>query len=114
MLAHYQPYEDLFDLGQVVVHSGGIGALGLALRAGRASLMVPSAWDQHDNARRACRAGVAHALPAQAYRGPRVAQALRALLADPAVHARVATVQAQVAAEDGAGTAARLITALSG
>jgi hypothetical protein len=38
-----------------VVHGGGVGTTAVALACGVAQIVVPSGWDQHDNARRAKR-----------------------------------------------------------
>jgi hypothetical protein len=38
-----------------VVHGGGVGTTAVALASGVAQIVVPSGWDQHDNARRAKR-----------------------------------------------------------
>ena len=102
----YQPYADVFEHARAVVHSGGIGTLGWALRAGQPSLLVPSAWDQFDNAQRAQRLGVAHVLAPRHYRADHIVPALRALLEDATVHQRVARLRPCVAAEDGAQRAA--------
>ena len=38
-----------------LVHGGGVGTTAVALASGVAQIVVPSGWDQHDNARRAKR-----------------------------------------------------------
>ena len=55
----YAPLARVFPRAAAIVHQGGIGTLGQALRAGRPMLVVPFAFDQHDNALRADRLGVA-------------------------------------------------------
>ena len=107
----YLPYAQLFGQAAVVLHSGGIGTLGWAMRAGVPSLLLPGDWDQYDNARLARRAGVAEVLGADA--NPRHdAAALDALLGDAALHARVRRLAPQVAAEDGAAVACDAIEAI--
>ena len=49
----YLPYSAVFPRALAIVHSGGIGTLAQALAAGRPQLIVPVAFDQPDNARRA-------------------------------------------------------------
>jgi UDP:flavonoid glycosyltransferase YjiC (YdhE family) len=46
-----------------VVHQAGIGTLAQALRAGRPQVILPVAFDQPDNARRAAALGVGRVLP---------------------------------------------------
>ena len=52
------PHAALFPRAALVVHHGGIGTLGQALRAGRPMLVVPWSHDQPDNASRVARLGV--------------------------------------------------------
>lgn len=52
------PYHLLFPRCAAVVHSGGIGTTGQALRAGIPQLVAPFAHDQYDNAARVERMGV--------------------------------------------------------
>jgi UDP:flavonoid glycosyltransferase YjiC (YdhE family) len=49
----YAPYTGLFERASVVVHHGGVGTTGAALRAGTPTVIVPFANDEFDNARRA-------------------------------------------------------------
>ncbi len=105
-LTGYLPYSRLFGLGAAVVHSGGIGTIGWALRAAAPSLLVPADWDQHDNARRAARRGFARELPMARYTAKAAAEALAALLDDHAMRQRLRDAAPTVAAEDGAAVAA--------
>jgi UDP:flavonoid glycosyltransferase YjiC (YdhE family) len=95
------PHEAIFPRAAAIVHHGGIGTLGQALRAGRPMLVVPWTHDQPDNARRAVRLGVARWLGAGRYRAGRAARALRALLEDPRYSARAAAIAETVRSEDG-------------
>ena len=52
--------------GSVIVHQGGVGTTGQALRAGRPMLIVPFGQDQPDNARRCVRLGVARTIARKA------------------------------------------------
>jgi len=62
-------FSQLFPRSAAVVHHGGIGTLSQALRAGIPQLIRPMAYDQFDNASRACRLGVAKELLPRSYRG---------------------------------------------
>lgn len=98
----YLPYSAVFPRAAAAVHSGGIGTLAQALAAGRPQLIVPVAFDQPDNARRAVGLGLARSLPfRKAGAGP-LARALRELLASADAAARARTIGEEVAREDGA------------
>ena len=73
------PFSRLFPRAAAVVHHGGIGTTSLALKAAVPQLIMPMAFDQHDNARRLERLGVARSLSPRKFRGPAVARLLREL-----------------------------------
>jgi rhamnosyltransferase subunit B len=97
----YAPFSELFPRAAAVVHHGGIGTTGLAMRSGLPMLVMPCAWDQPDNAERAARLGIARTIPRHRYTAGRVAAELRHLLADPACTRRSSEVGDQVRQEDG-------------
>src|SRR5207249_7677480 len=97
----YVPFSELFRRAAVIVHHGGIGTTGLAMRSGRPMLVMPCAWDQPDNAERAARLGIARIIPRHRYTAARVAAELRHLLDDPAYTRRASEVGEQVGQEDG-------------
>jgi rhamnosyltransferase subunit B len=97
----YAPFSHLFPHAAAIVHQGGIGTTGQALRAGRPMLVVPFAHDQPDNAFRAQNLGVARTLYRQHYSASRVAEALRILLSDPSYSQRACQVGDQVRSEEG-------------
>ena len=101
----YAPFGELLPRARVVVHQGGVGTTGQALRAGRPTLIVPHAFDQHDNAERARRLGTSRTLLRPQYKAANVARELRALLEDPSYAKRAAEVGRTVTAEDGARSA---------
>jgi rhamnosyltransferase subunit B len=103
------PHSALFPRAAAIVHHGGIGTLGQALRAGRPMLVVPWSHDQPDNARRALHLGVARILSPQRYRADRATRAIGELLHDPAFAARAAEIGAIVRSEDGVGAACEAI-----
>jgi rhamnosyltransferase subunit B len=79
------PFGRAFPRAAVVVHHGGIGNASLALKAGVPQLIMPMAFDQHDNAARLERLGVARSLSPRSFRGPAVARMIRKLIDSPAV-----------------------------
>jgi UDP:flavonoid glycosyltransferase YjiC (YdhE family) len=97
----YAPFSELFPRAAAVVHHGGIGTTGLTMRAGRPALVVPYAHDNHDNAARAARLGIARVVDRRQYAAGRVAAELRRLLGEPGYARRSATVAERVRKEDG-------------
>jgi UDP:flavonoid glycosyltransferase YjiC (YdhE family) len=100
----YAPYSELFPRAAVVIHHGGIGTTGLAMRSGRPMLVVPRAWDQPDNAARVARLGIARVIPSHRYSASRVAAELRLLLSD-AYRKQAIVLSDQLRQEDGVRTA---------
>ena len=74
------PFGRLFPRAAAVVHHGGIGTSAQALAAGVPQLVMPMAFDQHDNAGRLERLGVARSLSPRRFQGAAVARVLAALL----------------------------------
>ena len=97
----YAPHGAVMPGGSVVVHQGGVGTTGQALRSGRPQLIVPFGQDQPDNARRCVRLGVARTISRAAFRPDRVAAELRALFDDEGYRRRAAEVGAVVREENG-------------
>jgi len=104
----YAPHAAVFPYAAVVVHHGGVGTSAEALHAGVPSLVVPHGFDQHDNAARMRRLGVADVLPAIRYRADRAVRLLDGLLQRP-VRELATAVAATLHAEDGATCAADTI-----
>ena len=109
----YAPHSKLFPRAAAIVHQGGIGTTGQAMRSGRPMIVVPFAHDQPDNAARVKRLGIARTIARKSFEPSRVTRELASLLDDPAVAARAADVGRAVAAEDGAGAAADEIERLA-
>jgi UDP:flavonoid glycosyltransferase YjiC (YdhE family) len=104
----------IFPRAAAIVHHGGSGTCGQALRAGRPQLVVPVFGDQHDNAARVARLGVGRLLPYERCAADRLTKELGALLAD-ARHAQKAREAAdRIGCEDGAAAAAAKIAELIG
>ena len=96
----YAPYSEVFPRSAVVVHQGGSGTTGQAMRAGRPMLIVPFGWDQPDNAARIERTGAGLSLARKQYTAEAAAQALDRLTSDPRYAARAAALATQLQAED--------------
>ena len=109
LAAEYAPHAQVFPRAAAVVHHGGVGTTGQALRSGRPMLVVPHSHDQPDNAFRCRNLGVARTIDARSYAASRVAPLLRALCDDPGYAARSHAVGLQVQGEDGVGLASATI-----
>ena len=96
----YVPYSQVFPHAAVLVHQGGSGTTGEALRAGKPMLVVPYGWDQPDNAARVTRLGVGLPIAHGDYTVNTATVALQRLLEDERFAARTAQVGPQVAAEN--------------
>ena len=97
----YAPHGLVMPRASVIVHQGGIGTTGQALRSGRPMLIVPFGQDQPDNARRCVRLGVAQTLSPVHFATPRVVSALSQLLYDPTYRQQAEKVGKEVEAENG-------------
>lgn len=102
----YLPYSRVFPRAAAVVHQAGIGTLAQALRAGRPQLIVPVAFDQPDNARRAQALGLARTLPFRKANAQRLVAELAALFTDPGYAGAARAVAENLAQTDGAACAA--------
>jgi len=101
----YAPFSELFPRTAAIVHAGGIGTTGLAMRSGRPMLVVPHSHDQPDNAARVSRLGIARTIPPRRYTPTRVATELQKLLGEPAYTQRALEISGQIRQEDGVQTA---------
>ena len=99
--APYAPFGDLLPRASAVVHQGGAGTTGQALKAGVPMVVVPFNYDQHDNAARLQRLGVGLTIERKRYEGGTVAQSLSRLLSQPAYMERAFRVGELVRSEDG-------------
>ncbi len=108
-IAGYAPHSLVFPRALAIVHHGGIGTSGQALRAGAPQLVTPYLGDQYDNAERLRRLGVARRLDGARITAERLERELAALLDAPDCRARAKALAVVVAQEDGAARAARFI-----
>jgi rhamnosyltransferase subunit B len=76
----YAPYSVVFPRASVIVHQGGSGTTGQALRAGRPMLFVPFGWDQPDNAARVERLGAGLSIARKEYSTHTACEKLKRLL----------------------------------
>lgn len=111
----YAPYEWLFPRMLAIVHHGGSGTTGLALRSGVPSLIVPFVVDQFYWGRRIVQLGVGPpSIPYKKLTADDLAAAIKAVAADPAMRRRAAALGEKLRAEDGVATAVRIIHQILG
>ena len=109
----YLRHSALFPRASLVVHHGGVGTSGQAMRAGRPQLVTPYLSEQQDNAARLERLGIARVLPGRRVTPEALARELSALRGEAAYEASAKAVAAKVAEEDGAAVAARRIVEIA-
>lgn len=101
----YARFSELFARAAAVVHHGGIGTTGHALRAGLPMLVMPFSYDQPDNGARMVRLGVGRTISRRHYSAKRSARELRMLLIDPGYRLAVAKISRRIRSERGADVA---------
>lgn len=109
-IAPYVRHDALFPRAKIVVHHGGIGTAGQALRAGKPQLVTPFVTDQPDNAARLARLGLARVIDGRKITAEGLARELLILMDVPDYARRAAEAAAAIANEDGAAVAAREIS----
>jgi rhamnosyltransferase subunit B len=105
----YAPYSQVFPRAACVVHQGGVGTTGQALRAGVPQLVVPFAHDQPDNAARCRRIGVAEIIYRDDYNADTAVEKLERILSDNNYRRRAADAAAIVDSEGGTSAACNAI-----
>jgi rhamnosyltransferase subunit B len=106
---NYAPHGELMPRAAAVVHQGGVGTTGQAMRAGVPTIVVPFAHDQPDNAARVERLGVSRTVYRSNYKAELVASELKELLGNPSYSRRAREVGSRVRSESGAALAVDLI-----
>ena len=102
----YAPYGQILPRAAAIVHQGGVGTTGQALRAGVPTLIVPFNHDQPDNAYRVARLGVGRTLSRKKYKVNNVVRELDRLMSDETYATKAKEMGRQVRQEHGASTAA--------
>jgi rhamnosyltransferase subunit B len=108
----YVPYSHVFRKASAIIHQGGSGTTGEALRACRPMLVVPYGWDQPDNAYRIERLGAGIHLPRSRYTVETATAAVRRLLDNPRFSAISAELGSHIQAENAIGSACDAIDSL--
>jgi sterol 3beta-glucosyltransferase len=105
------PHTWLFDRVSAIVHHGGFGTTGSALRAGKPAIAVPHIIDQHLWARRVYELGVGpHPIPRAKLTTESLAEAIAQATSDAAMRERAVKLGERIRSEpDGVTVAIRLI-----
>lgn len=97
----YAPYSAVFPCAAVIVHQGGSGTTGQALKAGHPQLFVPFGWDQPDNALRVERLGAGLTIARADYSTDTAYTMLNRLLCEPQFESRAAELGTSVRSDHG-------------
>ncbi len=105
----FLPQPSILPLADLVVTHGGNNTVTECFHAGKPMIVLPLFWDQHDNAQRVHETGFGVRLPSYTFSDAAFHGAVDTLLADSALHARVAAIAARLQANPGTVRAADLI-----
>jgi rhamnosyltransferase subunit B len=108
----YAPFSQLLPRARAIVHQGGVGTTGQALRSGRPALIVPHAHDQFDNAARVVRLGCGRMIARPRYNAKNATRELEALLRNQDYSTKAEAVGCLVQNENGASSAVDAIEAI--
>ena len=96
----------------MVIHHGGNNSFTECLLFGKPAIIMPFAWDGHDNATRVQETGHGYRLTRADWSEAELAARIHDCLHDGAVRARVAATSAYMRSQDGPAKAARLLAGL--
>ena len=109
----YAPFAALLPRCAALIHHGGIGTLAQGLSAGLPQLVMPLAFDQHDNLRRLRELGVGDGIVPRQFTLARVSRMLQHLLQDAEVAAHCARARRSSAGHDGLRAACESLEAVA-
>lgn len=107
--APYAPFSLLLPRIAAVVHHGGVGSTGQALRNGCPALIIPHSMDQFHNALTAEKLGAAISLPRKQLNAQRLTQRLKQVATESRFGRRAAELSKKLASEDGATSACEAV-----
>ena len=105
----YAPHSLLFPHAAAIVHHGGVGTTGQALRAGKPQLVIPHMGDQHDHAHRVVRMGAGLRMTRGQFTVRRGKRIIETLMGDPSYRWVAERISRDMVGEDGAAIAAEAI-----
>lgn len=113
LLMNYAPHSAVFPRAAAVIHHGGIGTTGQALRAGRPQIVVPHFGDQFDNAARLEASGIGLTILRERFQADHAMNTTSRVLASSTMAEAARRAAEIIAEEDGATEAASHIASLS-
>ena len=108
----YVPHSLLFPHAALIVHHGGVGTTGQAMRAGKPQLIVAHMGDQSDHAHRIERLGLGLSIKANRFTVARAVPIMRQLLRTPSFQERAQAARAFVSHENGQDVGATAIATM--
>jgi len=108
------PQPSVIPQVDVVIHHGGNNSFTECLLFGKPAIIMPFAWDGHDNATRVQEIGHGFALSRADWTEAALAARINDCLHDRALRARLAATREHMTAQNGPAKAARLIASLLG
>ena len=106
------PQPSLIPQADVVIHHGGNNSFTECLLFGKPAIIMPFAWDGHDNATRVQETGHGFQLRRADWTEAELASRIDDCLHSDALRARLAATSAHMRAQDGPGKAAHLLAGL--
>jgi len=106
------PQPSVIPQVDVVIHHGGNNSFTECLYFGKPAIVMPFAWDGHDNATRVQETGYGYKLNRADWTPDALAARVHDCLHDRTMRARLAATSARMQAQDGAAKAARLLAEL--
>lgn len=112
-LSRWFPQPAVIPKADLVIHHGGNNSFNEALYFGKPSLIMPFCWDGLDNAARITDTGYGLDLPRYIWHADELSGAIRRLLDDQAMKARLAALSAHMQAAKGTEKAARILAEIA-
>jgi UDP:flavonoid glycosyltransferase YjiC (YdhE family) len=106
------PQPSVIPQVDVVIHHGGNNSFTECLLFGKPAIIMPFAWDGHDNATRVQETGHGFRMERATWTEEALAANIDACLHDRALRARVAATSESMGAQDGPAKAAQLLAGL--
>jgi len=111
--AEFLPQPAILPLVDLVITHGGNNTVTESWHAGKPMIVLPLFWDQYDNAQRVAELGLGVRLATYSFDDAELTGAIERLLADAALHERLAGMAARLQATPGTVRAADLIERLA-